>query len=78
MMSLLFCFSICLILLNDHTFAQRKRLVPVSSSLAQQFGRAYQLKAKFTVELAGRVETTRPIGVKAVVRTLLWSRQWLA
>lgn len=66
------------LILNGHTFTQRKRLVPMSSSLAQQFGRAYQLKAKFTVELAGRTETIRSIGIEAVVKTLLWSRQWLA
>lgn len=50
----------------------------MSSSLAQQFRCAYQLKAKFTVELAGRVETIRSIGIEAVVRTLLWSQKWLA
>lgn len=41
-------------------------------------GRAYQLKAKLTVEKAGRVETVGPIGIKTVVRTMFWIQQGFA
>lgn len=54
---------------------QRNRVVPMSTGLAKQSGHTYQLKAKFTMIKAGRVETIGPVGVETVVRTLFWIQQ---
>lgn len=67
-----------LLLFSGHTLTQRNWVVPLPAALAQQLGRAYQAKAKFTVQTAGRVETIGPIGMGTVVRTFLWIWQGIA
>lgn len=61
-----------------NTSTQWNRVVPVATGLAKQSRYALQTKAKFTVEITGRVETIWSMRMETLLETLSWFQQRLA